>query len=168
MIASSTRYIRAAMAGLAMFGLVGHASSQEPSPASMAIARQLIEIKGAARMYDPVLVGIIIKVRDTFLQSNPMLSSELNAVAQELRREFQPRLDALKEHVAKIYASRFTEQELRDVLAFYRSPLGAKLTVVEPEFLDQSMAYADRWAGQVADEVLARMRAEMRKKGHDL
>jgi len=168
MIACSTGCIRAAMVGLALFGLVGTASAQDPSPAAVAMARQLIDIKGASKMYDPVLVGIILRVRDTFMQTNPMLSNELNAVAQQLRREFQPRLDALKEQVAKFYASRFTEQELKDVLAFYKSPLGVKLVVVEPEFLDQSMAYADKWAGELADEILAKMRTEMRKKGHEL
>ena len=168
MIACNTGCIRAAMVGLALFGLVGTASAQDPSPAAVAMARQLIDIKGASKMYDPVLVGIILRVRDTFMQTNPMLSNELNAVAQQLRREFQPRLDALKEQVAKFYASRFTEQELKDVLAFYQSPLGVKLVVVEPEFLDQSMAYADKWAGELADEILAKMRTEMRKKGHEL
>jgi hypothetical protein len=30
------------------------------------------------------------------------------------------------------------------------------------------MAYANNWAIELSEEVLAKMRAEMRKKGHDL
>ena len=29
--------------------------------------------------------------------------------------------------VAKLYAARFTEQELKDLLAFYNSPVGKKI-----------------------------------------
>ena len=156
------------MAGLAMVGIFGIASAQEPSPASVALARQVIDAKGVGRLYDPVLTGIIIRARDTFLQTNPNLNSELNAAAQQLRKDYQPKLDALKEQVAKFYAARFTEQELKDVLAFYRSPLGAKVIAAEPQILEQSMGYADRWARGLEDEILAGMRAEMRKRGHDL
>jgi len=168
MSACSTGCIRAATVGLILFALMGHAPAQSPSPAAVATARQLIDLKGVGNLYDPVLTGIIIRSRDTLLQANPMVSNELNAVAQQLRKDFQPRLDALMQQVATFYASRFTEQELKDALAFYKSPLGIKLTATEPKFFHESMAYANKWAGDLADEVLAKMRTEMRKKGHEL
>ena len=70
--------------------------------------------------------------------------------------------------VAKMYASRFTEPELNQALAFYKSPLGMKLIQNEPKILDESMNYAANWANKLADEVLAKMRTEMKKRGHDL
>jgi uncharacterized protein len=169
MIACSTGRVRAAMVGLALFGFVGSAMAQKsPSPAAIATARQLIEIKGVGQLYNPVLVGIILRARDTLMQTNPNLSSDLNAAAQQLRKDYEPRLDALKQQIATMYAAQLTEQELKDALAFYKSPLGIKLVKVEPQVLDQSMAVADKWANQLAEEVLDKMRAEMRKKGHQL
>ena len=70
--------------------------------------------------------------------------------------------------VAKLYASRFTEQELKDILAFYKSPLGRKLIVEEPAILDQSMKNAQVWAENLSQEVIAKMRTEMKKRGHDI
>jgi hypothetical protein len=67
-----------------------------------------------------------------------------------------------------MYAQRFTEQEIKDTLAFYKSPLGKKLLAEEPAFFDQSMAHAQDWANKLSEQVIARMRAEMKKKGHDL
>jgi hypothetical protein len=156
------------MAGLALFGVIGTASAQDPSPAAVAIARQVIEVKRVGGMYDPVLIGMIIRARDTFLQTNPMLSGDLNAAAQQLRKDYQPKLDALKEQIAKFYAARFTEQELKDVLAFYRSPVGVKVIEFEPRILEQSMGFANSWAQSLEDEILAAMRTEMRKRGHEL
>ena len=168
MIACSMGCIRAAMTGLVLLGLAANASAQNPSPQAIAAARQLIELKGVDNMYGPVLTGIIIKSRDALLQTNPMVSADLNAVAQQLRKSLEPRLDALKQQIATMYATRLSEKELKDALAFYKSPLGTKLMKVEPEVIDQSMAYANTWADQLAEEVLNMMRAEMRKKGHEM
>jgi len=168
MIACSTGRIRAAMVGLALFCFAGSAAAQSPSPSAVATARQLLEIKGADQLYNPMLAGIILRARDTLAQTNPMLSADLNAAAQQLRKDYEPRLDALKQQIAALYAARFTEKELKDALAFYKSPLGVKLVNIEPQIFDQSMGVADKWASQLADEVLEKMRAEMRKRGHQL
>jgi hypothetical protein len=109
-----------------------------------------------------------LSARNALLQTNPALSADLNAAAQQLRNEYEPRLDALKQQIATLYAARFSEKELKDALAFYKSPLGKKLVTVEPQVLDQSMAVASKWADELAEEVLEKLRAEMRKKGHEL
>jgi hypothetical protein len=152
-----------------LFGFAGSAMAQKaPSPAAVATARQLIDIKGVGQLYSPVLVGIILQARDTLMQTNPNLSADLNAAAQQLRKDYEPKLDELKQQIAMLFATKLSEQELKDTLAFYKSPLGIKLVKVEPEVLNQSMGVADKWASQLAEEVLDKMRAEMRKKGHQL
>ena len=70
--------------------------------------------------------------------------------------------------IARAYASRFTEQELKEILAFYKTPLGKKLIVEEPKGVDDATKRVDEWANKFAEEVLARIRAEMKKKGHNL
>ena len=69
---------------------------------------------------------------------------------------------------AHFYASHFTEQELRDLLAFYQSPLGQKSLAEEPKVLDQSMTYAGTWAENLSQEVIQAMRVELKKRGHDM
>ena len=41
--------------------------------------------------------------------------------------ELLPRRAEIHTEIARGYASQFTEQELKDVLAFYKTPLGKKL-----------------------------------------
>ena len=81
---------------------------------------------------------------------------------------FAPRRAEVHMEIARGYASRFTEAELKDILAFYRTPLGKKLIVEEPIGVDEATKRVDAWAGKYADEVLTRLRAEMKKKGHNL
>ena len=42
---------------------------------------------------------------------------------------------------AKLYAARFTEQELKDMVAFYKSPLGKKMIAQEPQVLDETFNF---------------------------
>jgi hypothetical protein len=162
------RCLRAAVIGAAVLGFVGSAAAAEPTASEIAMARKLIDLKGASGIYDPVFIGIIQKTKYTFLQTNPLLSADLDAVASNLVNEYRPRLEQLKNEVAKRYAEHFTEAELNQVYTFYNSPLGAKLIKAEPEILDESMKYASDWADKLAQEVMTKMRDEMHKRGHDL
>ena len=56
----------------------------------------------------------------------------------------------------RIYASHFTEQELKDALAFYKSPLGKKLIAEEPKALEETINAADDWSRKFAAEVDAK------------
>lgn len=163
-----SRWMRAAIAGAMLFGFAGSAIAADPTPAAIATARKLIDLKGASNMYDPVFVGIILKTKDTLLQTNPMVAKDLDAVALQVRNEFRPRLDQLKDEVAKLYAAQFTEAELNEAYKFYSTPLGMKLIKAEPEVLQESMGYASKWADTLAEEVMAKMRDEMHKRGHDM
>lgn len=155
--------------GLVVAGLgLGPARAQQPSAGAIALSKEVMEIKGAAKMFDPLVPGVVEQAKNLFLQTNPNLGKELNEVAATLRTEFGARRGELNEQLARSYAQRFTEQELKDTLAFYRSPLGKKLLMEEPAFVDQTMSLAQNWANKLSEEVIGRMRTEMRKKGHNL
>jgi hypothetical protein len=70
--------------------------------------------------------------------------------------------------MAKIYASDFTEQELKDLITFYKSPLGQKMLLQEPRTIQASVAYMNQWARSFAEVVNAQFRVEMRKRGKEI
>jgi len=163
------RVVRAGFLTLVLVAAaVSPAPAQQPSANAVALAKEIIAVKGGNSLYDPVIPQIIDRARAIFMQSNPMLSTPLNEVAARLRAELGPRVADLINDGAKLYASRFTEQELKDVLAFYKSPVGRKVVAQEPVILDQSAANMETWANRFAEEVIAKFRAEMRKKGHEI
>ena len=162
----ATRAIAIAAALLAA-GAPAYAQ-QKPSSAAIATAKQIIDIKGAAGLFNPLISGVIEQVKSLYVQQNPSLVKEINEVAATLRAEFAPRRAEVIDEVARLYATHFTEQELKDLLAFYSSPLGKKMITEEPRAIEQSMAFAQNWANKLSDEVIAKMRAEMKKKGHDI
>ncbi len=162
----------AALIGLLLIGLTGPVAAQSPaqgpSPAAILLAKQIVEIKGARELFTPLVRGVVEKVKDQFMQTNFMWAKDLNEVAANLEEQYAPRVDELIDMSARIYASHFTESELKQLLAFYQSPVGRKAVVEEPKALDESVASGGQWGDNLADEVVVKMRDEMKKRGHDL
>ncbi len=152
-------------AAIVAFGLAHEARAQQPSAAAIALAKELIELKGATAVFDPVVVGVIEFNKQQLTSTNPNLAREINDIASQLRAELAPRRSEIHNDMTRIYASRFTEQELKDTLAFLKSPLGKKLSVEEPKVMEEATRRVDEWAAKFAQEVDQRIRAELKKKG---
>ena len=161
---------RSACAGLLALVLaaLSPVQAQQPSANAIALAKEIILVKGGNAIYDPVIPQIVNQARTIFLQANPLLGKDLGEVAAKLQAEYTPRTAELINDGATLYASKFTEQELKDVLAFYKSPVGRKVIAQEPVILDQSSANVDQWANKVAEEIIAKFRAEMRRRGKEI
>jgi hypothetical protein len=164
------KHLRLAAALLLASSIIGGAALAQPAPSASAIAtaRDLVVTKGGNAMFDPVIVSVVQQTKGALLQTNPQLAKDLNDVATQVQSEFASRRDELLTYAAKQYADRFSEQELKDMLAFYKSPLGKKMSNVEPQVLDATFEYIQQWGQKVSEDVMNRFRAEMKKKGHNL
>ena len=143
------------------------AQQKAPTASQINLARELVVIKGAAKVFEAVIPGVIEQGKSTLLAQNPALQKDLNQIGDQLRTEYAPRLNDIVTQFATMYATYFTEQELKELVAFYKTPLGQKVTTQEPEALDRGMRSAQDWAIKFSDEVMVRLRAELKKKGHD-
>ena len=143
-------------------------SANPPSPQAIALAKELIILKGGHQMFDAVVPGVIEQAKDVFLPTNPNLNKELVEVTGKLKLEYANKPDELLNEVAKVYAMHFTEQELKEIVAFYKTPLGKKMLAEDPVAIQEGLTRAKDWANDFSNVVLGKMRAEMKKKGHDL
>jgi hypothetical protein len=153
---------------LVAFGGVVRAQQPAPTPMAVSLAREILILKGASEMWDPIIPNTIARARNMFMQTNVNLAKDLGEVAELLRAEYAPRTAELTNEVARSYAARFTEAELKELLAFYKSPLGRKAISEEPQVIDASAARMLEWGSKFSEEIINKMRAEMKKRGHDL
>jgi hypothetical protein len=161
------RHLCAAALALACLA-AGEARAQQPSASAIATAKELLEIKGASAMFTPLVSGVIEVAKQQLLTTNPMLAKDLNEVAARLKLEFTPRQTEVINEIAVLFARKFTEQELKEIIAFFKSSAGKKFLVDEPVTMQEGMVRAEVWSTQLSDQVLSRFRAEMKKRGHDL
>jgi uncharacterized protein len=159
---------RWAALGLALAIYCPLASAQQPSPAAMASAKELISVTGATTLLSPLIAGVVEQAKVLYLRQNPSLAKDLNEIAAQMRTDLQPRFSELTDEVAHLYAANFTEQELKDILAFYKTTAGKKLLAEQPKIIDSSMKFAQDWANKLSDQVIAKMRDELKKRGHAL
>jgi hypothetical protein len=139
-----------------------------PTPAAIASAKELLTLKHATAMYSNAVPGIVQRTKDTLLQSNLNYQKDLNEVAIIVAKSLAGRESEIGDNMAKIYASHFTEQELKELVTFYKSPVGQKLIAEEPKAIEASMGFMNQWAQQFAVIVNGDFRAEMRKRGKEI
>lgn len=156
------------LAAVAVIGWSSAALAQAPSASQVAVARQLVELKGGNSMFDPIITGIVNQTGSALLQTSPQLSKDLNDVAGTLRTEFAARRTEVLNEAAKFYARRFSEAELKELVTFFSSALGKKMVVEEPQALDETFQFIQQWSQTLGEQVMNRFRAEMKKKGHNL
>lgn len=153
---------------LAFPALAQAQQASQPPPAAIASAKELLTLKHAGTMYANAVPGMVERTKTTLLQSNLNYQKDLNEVALIVAKSLAGREKEIGDGMAKIYASQFTEQELKDLVTFYKSPLGQKLIAQEPKAIEASMKYMNQWAQQFADVVNGEFRAEMRKRGKEI
>jgi hypothetical protein len=156
--------------GVAFSGTAAEAQTapKPASPAAIAAAKEILTMKNATAMYANAVPGIVQRTMDTLLANNLNYQQDLKEVAVVVAKNLAGREKEIGEGMAKIYATDFTEQELKDIVAFYKSPLGQKLLTQEPKSISGSMAYMNQWAQTFSEEVNGQFRAEMRKRGKEI
>jgi uncharacterized protein len=141
---------------------------KEGSPAAIAAAKEILTMKNASAMYANAVPGIVQRTKEALLQSNLNYQKDLNEVATIVAQNLAGREKDIGDGMARVYASEFSEQELKDLVTFYKSPLGQKLLAAEPRAIQSSMSYINQWAQSFAEVVNGQFRAEMRKRGKEI
>ncbi len=137
-------------------------------PGAIAAAKEILLLKNAAAVYQGAVVSTIQNVKNSLLQSNINLQKDIEEVSLKLARDLAGKESEIGEGMAVIYATNFSEQELKDLLAFYKSPLGKKSLEQEPKSIEASLNYMRNWGEDLAMEINERFRDELKKRGKDL
>jgi hypothetical protein len=164
MISILMRAVRAGAVLLAVIAFPVAAGAQ--SAAHLKLAREVVDVSGAAKTFDRVMGVIFQQTYTTYAQQNPDLSKELAGVLQDLIPEFDKRKEEIADIVAQAYAAKFTEAELKELLVFYNSPLGRKVNSEIAVIMQDAFAKTQQWSGKVSQQLIDRLKVEMKKKGH--
>ncbi len=176
---------RSKLVGLALaltFLAISPVSAQQPAapaapaaaadanltPSHLAAARQLIEVSGASRSFDSVLPSITEQVRQTFSRQRPELLKDLQESMDAIMPQVQAQREDILATAARVYASKMTEAELKESVAFFSSPTGQKYVTSQPVIFDELFTEMQNWMAKVSDFTVDQLRVEMKKRGHDI
>jgi len=168
---------------LALLLSVSHASAQDKISASKrAVINELLEVTGAKENFAKVLDSVFAMEE---IQSSRSIESRINddkSTSPEEKKELLQKAQASSDRIAKrfrdyfttelnlqagveeisisLYDKYFTEDELRDLVAFYKSSTGKKAITVLPKLFSDSMTMvSEKYDSKIA-EFVKRITAE--------
>lgn len=139
-----------------------------PTPEHIAQARKLILATGISRSFDVMIAEFMDQIGNSVTQERPELVTDMHAVLDKLKPEFDRQSQEMIDQSAKIYASLLSQKDIDTILTFYNTEAGKRYVAMQPLFLNQLLSGTQAWQQKIAINMMARVRAEMKKKGHDL
>lgn len=118
------------------------------SPA-IAHAKELLVAMGTAKNAKQVIEMMVA----SYKQNMPEVPT---VFWDEFQKEIS--MDELIDLVAPIYAKYYTDDELVQLIAFYKSPLGQKLTDKLPAITQESFAAGQEWGKKVGEKVAGKLK----------
>ncbi|WP_027171985.1 DUF2059 domain-containing protein [Methylobacterium sp. 10] len=144
-------------------------AAQQPTftPNHLALAREVTLSSGIARSFDSILPAFGQQIKQAAI-TRPDLTKDLDEVLISLAPEMELQKQMMIETAAKIYASRLSEAELTEIVAFFHSAAGKRYVETQPQVLDEIVQAMQNWTQGVSEYMMVRVRAEMGKRGHEL
>jgi hypothetical protein len=143
------------------------ARADEPTPAALNYANQIFVDIGMKASIDQVVPGMLAQLERNVTSTRPELKDSLHETVLAIEPEFIKTEQGVMADSVKFLASKMTEQELKETLAFYESPAGKKYVALEPSVVQEVGNLARAWRQQLSTDILTRAREEMKKKGFD-
>jgi hypothetical protein len=155
--------ISAGLSALILFSAPVRAD--EPSPAAIESANKLIINLGLKQSLEVVVPTLFGEFEKNVVATRPELKDPLHEVLVSLVPEFSKGEPGVLNEVARVMASKLSDAEIKEVLAFYESPTGKKFVAAEPAFVNALQSAGTAWRQKLADDLLPRVREELKKKG---
>jgi hypothetical protein len=163
------RYGSAALLVCALsFSAFAQSPAAQPTREHIALARAVLDFTGARKSFDNVVPKLLTDARNNVLRTRPTLQADLDLAAMEVAKKMAAADEELVNSIAVVYAQKFTEAELKEIAGFYQSPAGKKMVAELPNVLQESYKHMQEWSRKMSIDVMTNLRAEMKKKGHDL
>jgi hypothetical protein len=155
----------AVVLSVGMMALSVPAMAQEVPPEQLALARKYVDLTDRAAVFETTMVEIAIGTMRQIVQQNPEISEQANTAIGKILEEYKGRKSELLDQFARVYAVRFTVEELTQIVAFYESPTGQKLASANLEVNSDMQKVMQVFTNNVRPEFFAKVRAELRAQG---
>lgn len=160
------RIRRTACAAAVVFAVMpGAAHAQEPSDAHVAAARNAISALGATNPFDGILPAAALGLKSRLIANNPDLEDQISDIVDAETLAMVSRRSALEEEAARIYASAFTEEDLKAIADFYKTEAGQKLLQNGPIVSREVNGAVSVWARGIERDLLQNVIAKMNEAG---
>jgi hypothetical protein len=138
------------------------------TPAHLEAARDVVITSGISQSFESIYGEFRERVRQIVGTTRPEIQKDLNEVLDSLKPEADKKRDEITTVAAEIFARKMTEADLKEVAAFFKSPVGQRYNAFRPQAIDEIFTALQPWSLQTSNFLFDRFSQEMRKRGHQL
>jgi uncharacterized protein len=153
------RLVPVLLASLLTVALASPGSAQAgtgaPPRAKEAAIRELLELTGAGKLGQQVVLQLVPALK----ASMPQLPE---AFWTSFTQDVNP--EEMVDLVVPIYAAHFTSEEIEQLVVFYKSPIGRRVTAELPVVMQESMAAGQQWGARLGQRAYDKAMALEKKK----
>lgn len=146
----------------------GSPAIAQPAPDAVTASRELVTVMRAGDQLKALLPLIMQQLKPAIVQGRTEVERDYDILVPIVLEIADRHSAAMIDELAAVYARNFTADELRQVAAFYRMPVGQKMLQKLPAITQESMTVGQKFGQSVAAELRTRMLEELRKRGHKI
>ena len=158
----------AAMAALAVslaFSAVAPVVAQEIAPETLTLARKYIDLTNKAQIYEAILAQTAAQTSKLLSSTNPNVTDKIDGAIGKILETYRDKSDELYNQFARVYATTFTADELKQMVDFYSSPTGTKLASSALDINKGIQAVMKVFTYNFGTEFVTKVRAELKAEG---
>lgn len=121
-------------------------------------AEEMFNVMNMEKQMDTAINQMV----DVQVKANPQLAQVKGAMKQFMSKYL--RYSAIKDDLIKIYTAEFTEAELKELTAFYRTPVGKKSIEKMPALMQKGSELGMKRVQENAAELQQMIQDELKKK----
>lgn len=156
------------LAAVASLALGRPAAAQTASPDAIAAAKELVEAMRATDQLKVLMPMLMQQLKPAIVQGRAEVERDYDALMPEMLAAMDARMSEFVAAMAAIYVRYFNADDLRQLTAFYRAPVGQKFLEVMPRIMQDSMTIGGKIGESIAVDTRSRMIEELRKRGHKI
>ena len=141
------------------------AAAENVDPARLAAARDLLVATNTDAQFAAIIPLMFRQMRQSLPSQGPNQQDEVNKVFDEIEKQFLDRRGEILDQIARLYALKFTPEEMNALGEFYRSPVGQKFIAAMPDIAADAMRLGNAWGQQIGREAEQKVRDELQKRG---
>lgn len=144
-----------------MFFAAAMPAYAQMSDSKKALIEELLIVTNTKEM--ALMMGDHMITNMKAMAQNPNLSdAQFETIATIVKEEFRNDIDTFLEMVVPVYDKHFSEAEIQELIAFYRTPIGKKAIDTMPKITNEIAPLSQQWAISIMPKVQARIQEELK------
>ena len=129
---------------------------------------ELLEISGTYKIASQIINQVMIAMKDSYNQNRATEKKIPDEIWSKVIDEFKTELtqDSYIDMIVPVYQKYYSKEDVKEIVAFYKSRVGQKMISVMPEIMKDSRQAGREWGKKAAEKILPRLEQRLKDLGY--